>query len=85
MFWLNRIFFIYIYFSLDINIAEIIIRILPTNKDKVSFSFNKITPKIILIIASKVPSIDAEPDPIKSIAFRSSTIETIVEITDRPI
>jgi len=64
--------------------VEINISILPINNAKDNFSPRNNAPKNILIIGSKVPSIDEDETPIIFMAFRSKIMEAIVEIIDIP-
>lgn len=73
-----------LFLSLAKIIVEITISVLPKIKAKLNFSSKKITPKNMLIIASKVPRIEAEVEPISSIALSKRIIENIVEIIDSP-
>lgn len=56
------------------------ISVQPIIKAKEKSSFRKITPKIMLIIGSKVPKIDEEVGPIISMAFNKKIIDAIVVI-----
>lgn len=65
-------------------IVETNIKVVPINNAKDSSSPRNNTPKNILIIGSKVPSIEEDETPIIFMAFRSRIIEVMVEIIDIP-